>query len=70
MYPVGQKRKAAERKDDYLRVRVTEVQLERWQAAANLAREENDEIDFSTWVRGTLNAEARRLEERRGKGGR
>lgn len=57
------KKPKAQRKDGWLKVRATLDQLERWQAAADLARQKNDELDHSSWVRTTLNDAARLLED-------
>jgi hypothetical protein len=41
----------------HLKIRVTEDRLKRWKAAAAAAREHEDEedLDFSAWVRRALN---------------
>lgn len=53
-------------KSDFLKIRATTDQLERWRRASELARLDNDELDYSSWVRTTLNEAAKALEERHG----
>jgi len=48
-----------ERRSALLKVRVTEEQLERYRKAAELAREDDENLDFSDWVRKWLNIGAR-----------
>ncbi len=61
-------------KSDFLRIRSTQERLQRWREAAAKAKdfEDDDDLDFSAWVRRTLNEamerEAKRY-EKRGKGG-
>jgi hypothetical protein len=63
---VSPKKPKSHVKNEWLKVRATTVQLERWQRAAKLARLENDEVDYSNWVRTTLNDAAKALESRHG----
>jgi hypothetical protein len=62
-------KKAADRKGLHLKVRVTEERLKRWKAAAAAAREHEDEedLDFSAWVRRALNRAERDETAARGK---
>jgi len=55
-------------KNDFLKIRATTEQIERWRRASELARLDNDELDYSSWVRTTLNEAAKVLEERHGAG--
>lgn len=61
---VSPKKPTAHVKSGFLKIRATEAQLERWQRAGELAHLENEELDYSSWVRWTLNAAAKELEER------
>ena len=63
------KKPKAQVKNDWLKVRATDDQLERWREAAEVARQENEELDFSAWVRTILNSASRALldGEKRGK---
>lgn len=51
------KKDPADVKDSWLKVRVTEDRLDRWREAAQKAKEheDSDDLDFSEWVRRTLN---------------
>jgi hypothetical protein len=61
---VRPRKDAQEVKSAWLKVRTTAEQLEGFQEAARLAGELDGEIEFSQWVRRTLEAERRRLLER------
>jgi hypothetical protein len=66
------KRNPSDRKDEFLKVRVTADRLRRWKEAAEAARHEEDDVDldFSAWVRRALNRAVDDMESRRGPTGR
>lgn len=64
-----QKRPSPPVRDRKLDVRISADELAKWERAALTASKVDDpHLTFSQWVRATLNAEARRLEERREEG--
>jgi hypothetical protein len=63
-------------KSDFLKVRTTQERLQRWREAATRAKEyeDDDDMDFSAWVRRALNEamerEGKRYEKPKKGGGR
>jgi hypothetical protein len=53
------KKAKAQVKSTFLKIRVTQERLQRWKDAAERAKsiEDNDDLDFSAWVRRALNRE-------------
>ena len=59
-----------DRKGEFLKIRVTADRLQRWKdaAAKAKAREDDEDLDFSAWVRRALNRAEREESARPGKG--
>lgn len=57
------KKNKARQKSGWLKIRATKPQIDEWHEAFKLALALDDELTFSSWVRGVLKAEWRVLTE-------